>query len=267
MAFKDYQLGVSLADVDWIGFRQFKLFFMETNDFGYILRNTLCMNIISITLNTFLAVSLAILLKELHNDRFAKIVQTISFFPCFISWVIIFSIIQALFAINSGAINQTLVKLGIIEKGLNILGEPKYAWGLMILSDAWKWTGNSSIIYISAIAGIPIEQYESAHIDGAGRFARIFHITLPNLMPTIVVLLIINSGGLLGAALDKFLLFTNSMNWEYMEVFPMYIYNYGIKLLDFSYATSVDIINTFASILILLCVNAIAKKTTGRGLL
>ena len=194
IAFSEYKLGGSLFGGEFVGLKYFAKIFQESSDLVYLIRNTLVMNGVTLILNLLVALILAILLKEATWKRGAKITQTVSFFPYFVSWVIGYSIVWSLLAVNSGAINQFLVRVGILEKGLNILGDPKYSWQLIILLNMWKSTGYNTIIFLSAISGISSEEYEAAALDGAGRWQQIRYVTLPNLLPTVSVLLIMNAG-------------------------------------------------------------------------
>ena len=265
MAFKNYRLGFPLSEVPWVGLRFFKTFFLATGDFMYLLRNTLVMNVSSLFLTLFSAVCFAILLKEITSTRFKKFVQTVTFFPFFISWVIIYAIAKALLAQTSGGINEMLVFFGFVEKGVNFLGSSDYSWPLMILMNLWKGIGFNAVIFIAAIAAINEELYEAAEIDGAGRFRKIYSITLPHLMSTLVVLLIMNAGWILQSDLGKYFLFTNSTNWETMEVLDMYVYKFGLRQLQISYATAVGIIKSIVSVGLVFFVNYLSRKLSGRS--
>lgn len=266
LSFVDYQLGFPLFSSEWVGLRQFRAFFTETDDFIYLLRNTLSINIGSLIANLSAAFVFALLLNELRQRFFGRLIQTVTFFPFFISWIIIYSLSSALFATSAGAINQTLVQWGWIDGGINVLGDPKYAWALIIAIGVWKYLGYNSVIFIASIASIPAEYYEAAQIDGANRFQRILYITVPNLIPTLIVLLILNSGWILSSNFEQFYLFTNATNWERMEVLDIYIYKYGLQLLNYPYATAVGIMKTVLSLLIIIIVNAISKKATGKAI-
>ena len=197
----------------------------------------------------------ALLLNEIPGRRLKSVVQSASIFPFFVSWVIVYSIFNALFAVNSGMVNQLLVKMGILTKGINLLGDEKYSWALMIIANTWKGLGYNSVIFLAAIAGIDQQLYEAASIDGAGRFGKMRHITLPEIAGTFVILLIIHSGRVFTVNLEQYFMFTNQTNLPTMEVFDMYIYRFGLRMLDFSYATAVGMVKTFVSIVILLLVN------------
>lgn len=267
MAFKNYQVGISIWAVPWTGLDQFKAFFVESRDFIYLLRNTLVMNLSVIFLNITLALTFAIMLNEVKHKGFKKIVQTVSFFPFFVSWVIVYSIIHALFGVSTGAINVSLMNWGIIESGINLLGDKAFSWGLIIFVMAWKYLGYNGVIFLASVTSIPSDQYEAASIDGAGRFARIWHITIPNLIPTVIILLIMNVGWVLNSDFELFYLFTNPTNWETMEVLDMYIYKYGLQMGNFSYATAVGIIKTVVSLLLVIGVNALSKKLTDKSIM
>jgi putative aldouronate transport system permease protein len=266
LAFKKFQLGRGIFSGEWTGLLQFKRFLVDGTDFFYLLRNTLVINIVSVVQNIIAAVLFAILLSEVGVKRIAKTVQTVTFFPYFISWVISYSVVWSLLAVNSGAINQFLVAAGVLKKGINVMGDARYSWTFMITLNLWKYVGYNCIIFLAAISGIPQEQYEAAAIDGSGRFGRIWHITLPNLIPTVAILLIMNSGWILNSNLEQFFIFTNSTNWETMEVLDMYIYKFGLKLLDYPYATAVGILKTIVSILLLALVNWGSKRISGSSI-
>jgi len=260
MAFSDYKVGTNLLSGSFVGFYHFVRLFSESSDYAYLIRNTLVMNVMTIVINLPLAAVIAILLKECVTKKGAKVVQSVSFFPYFISWVITYSLVLSLFSVNTGAVNAFLVEHGFVDKGINIMGSAKYSWGLIIILDAWKYTGYSCIIFLSTISGIPLEQYEAAELDGANRFQKIIHITAPNLIPTLCVLIILNSGYILSSNLEQFFIFTNGTNWETMEVLDMYIYKFGLKMLKFSYATAVGMVKSMISVLMIIAVNFLVKK-------
>ncbi|NJD01099.1 MAG: sugar ABC transporter permease [Ruminiclostridium sp.] len=267
IAFKRYQVGQSIWKVPWTGLYQFKRFFMYGDDIGNLLRNTLIMNILSLILGLAIACAFAILLSEMHNRKFGKIVQTASFFPFFISWVIVYMMLNALFAVTSGAVNTTLIDMGLMQKGVNFLGDERFSWGLAVGVSIWKYLGYNSVIFIASLAGIPTEQFEAAKIDGAGRCSKIFYITLPNLMPTIIVLLILNTGWILNSGYDLFYLLTNTLNKQTMEVLDMYIYRYGLQLSDYSFATAVGILKTIVSLILVTLTNKLSHVYTGKSIL
>ncbi len=265
MAFSDYQIGKSIFEAPWAGLKYFIEFFTDASGAGHVILNTVVMNVSSLVLGLLGALAFAVFLKEVRWKKFRRFVQSASFFPYFMSWVIIYAVIYALFS-NDGAVNASLQSLGLIEKPINILGNPATSWGLIILVDVWNILGYNSVMFIAAIAGIPEEQYEAARIDGATRFHEIWHVTLPNLIPTLIVLLILGSGSIFNSYLDQFFIFTNTLNISTMEVFDYYIYRFGLKLGNFSYATAVGVVKTLVSLILLVGVNWISRKATERSL-
>lgn len=267
IAFKSYTPVVGMWESSWAGFEHFRLFFVLTGDYVYTIRNTLVMNLGSLGAGLVCSLIFAILMNELRSRRFSSVLQVTSMFPFFISWAVTYSLIYAFFAQVSGLVNQTLIQLGWIEQGINVLGGEKYSWALIIISSTWKVLGYNTIIFIAAIAGIEREQFESAEMDGAGRLSKVWYILLPHLLPTFVVVLILNSGHIFNSDLGQFLMFTNATNWRTMEVLDMYIYKSGLVQGDFSYATAVGIIKTFISLLLVIGVNELSKRLAGKSIL
>jgi putative aldouronate transport system permease protein len=193
IAFKEYRVGQSIWGAKWTGLDTFKEFFIDSTDAMDVLRNTLVINISALVINLFCALVFSILLNEVRHKFSKSIVQTFSLFPFFISWVIGYSLLIIFFSANSGLVNMLLVEYKFLENGINVLGDPQYSWVLVMFVNLWKSLGYNSIIFLAAIAGIDTQQYEAAEIDGAGRFAKIRHITIPCIMPTMVVLIILNN--------------------------------------------------------------------------
>ena len=260
MAFWRYKPGFGYISGEFMGLTYFKQFFTDMYGAAAVMKNTLGINFGSIAINLTAALLLALVINEMRLKKVKKLVQTITFFPFFISWVIAYSVFFAFLAVENGVINQFLVRFGFLNRGIDFLGLKNYAWQVIWLSSLWKYTGYNSVIFLSGIASIDVELYEAAEIDGASRLARIIYITLPNLLTTFVILLILNSGHVFSSNFEQFYIFSNVGNMTALEVFDMYIYRYGLKLFNFSYATSVGIVKTFASILTLIIVNTIAKK-------
>lgn len=266
MAFTDYHIGAPLFGNEWTGLRQFIRLGSYSDDLVRLLRNTVVINFVSVFNNLACALLLTLLLREVKWKFGAKAIQTVTFFPYFVSAVIAYAIINGLLSVNSGAINMALVRAGVVKRGINILGDSKYSWGLMIMVNLWKFTGYNCVLFMAAAAGIPMDQYESADIDGANRLQKAVYITLPSLLPTAAVLLIMNSGWVLNSSLDMFMVFQNTTNMETMEVLDMYIYKYGLKMMDYSYATAAGIAKTAVSLLLLVIVNKTVNKLSGTGI-
>jgi putative aldouronate transport system permease protein len=267
MAFKDYVLGQSILGAKWTGLQHFKEFLFDTADALYVLRNTVVLNILYMALELLIACGFAILLNEMAGNRFKRVVQSTTFFPFFISWTLCYSIFYV-FLSEQGVVNDVLVSLGVVAKTKRVLflASPSWAWPTIIMVSIWKYTGYNSVIFIASLAGIPQEQYESAEIDGAGRWAKIAYVTLPGLMPTMLVLLLMNIGWIFSSNFEQYFLFSNIVNRRYLEVFDLYIYNYGLKLGDYPYATAVGIVKSLASLATLMAANAISRRVNGRSL-
>ena len=266
IAFKDYKIGTNVFTGEWVGFEYFREFFQDSKEAFYVFRNTLSFNLTSLILGTVSSMAFAILLNEIKIKPLQKFIQSASIFPYFVSWVITYSFCRAFFATGTGLVNTVLMDLGMIKKGYNILGDTRYTFGLLIGASLWKSLGYNSVIYLSTIAGIDQEQYEAAEIDGAGRWAKIRHITIPSLTGTLAVLLVLNSGWLLSSNFDMFYQFTNPTNQTATEVFDMYVYRYGLKLGRYPYATAVGIFKTLTSLVVVMLSNGVYRKMMNRSI-
>ncbi len=259
MAFQDYRPGLPFSEQEWVGLKHFKFLFQD-EAFLRVLRNTLAMSVINLVLGFVTAITLAILFNELYNGKFKRIVQTISYMPHFLSWVVAASIISYALSLENGIINIVLQKIGIIDEPILWLGVGEYFWGIIGVSEVWKNVGWNTIIYLAAIAMIDPEQYEAAEIDGASRLQRIFYITLPSLKPTIVILLIMNLGNILETGFEPQYLLGNPMNLDYSENLDIFVLKYGISMGNFSLATAAGIFKTVVSFILLFSANHIAKR-------
>ncbi|MEH7416885.1 ABC transporter permease subunit [Neobacillus drentensis] len=259
IAFQDYKPALSMFDQTWSGLKQFRFLFDDAN-FYRVLRNTLGMSVINLVLGFVTAIGLALLLNEIRHSKFKKIVQTISYMPHFLSWVVAASIISYSLSTDTGIVNIVLMKLGIIHQPILWLGKETWFWGINGVSDVWKNVGWNTIIYLAAITMIDPEQYEAADIDGATRLQRIKYITLPSLKPTIVILLIMNLGYILESGFEAQYLLGNPMNLDYSENLDIYVLKYGISMGNFSLATAAGIFKTVVSFIFLFTANHIAKK-------
>lgn len=267
MAFKDYHLGQDIWSAKWIGFKEFRFFFTGTADAWETIRNTVVMNLMGLFACLYISAAFAIFLNEVRLKKTKKFIQTASFFPYFVSWVICYMIFYAFFSKSSGVINQLLVSQGVISEGVNFLGSPTWSWWIMLFVGVWLSLGYDSVIFLASIAGIDTEQYEAADIDGATRMQKIRYITVPELKPTLVILLILNSGSMLSSNLESNYLFCNPTNKSTMETLEMYIYEYGLSQLNIPYATAVCMIRTLVSIGLFLIVNHVAKKYQGTSVM
>mgnify|MGYP001298695813 FL=1 len=259
MAFQNYWPGKSILQQTWVGFENFRLLFNDPV-FYQVLRNTLAMSIIKLVFGTVSSIILALMLTEVRRIRFKKAVQTISYLPHFISWVVAANLVRDALSTDGGIVNEVLMKLRIIKEPIMFLGIPALFWWIIGASHVWKEVGWGAIIYLAAIAGIDPTLYESAMIDGAGRLKQIWYITLPSIRPTISVLLIMNLGWVLSSGFEQQYLLQNGRVIDYARVFTIYELDYGIKMMRYSFATAVGIFRSVVSIILVFSANQLAKR-------
>ncbi|GHU80041.1 protein LplB [Spirochaetia bacterium] len=262
IAFQNYRPNLGISGSSWVGLKHFRDFLSDVYFFR-LLRNTLSIGILSVIFGFPAPIILAILLNEVKKDVFKRTVQTITYMPYFISMVVICGLIIT-YTSSTGIFSQIAVAFGGIPK--NYLMSPKYFYPIYIISDIWHGVGWGSIIYLAALAGIDQEQYEAARIDGAGRFRRMLHITLPNLLPTIVLLFVLRMGGIINVGFEKIILLYNSMTYEVADVISSYVYRRGILEASFSYSAAVGLFNSLVNVFFLLAANKISKKLTDSSL-
>lgn len=273
IAFKAYKLTSGVQGIfssEWIGLKYFKEFFTDYR-FTELLRNTIALSTLKMVFAFPIPILLAILISECRSRPFKRLIQTASYLPNFVSWVLVYGISNALLAQNSGAINQLLVKLGILEKGIPFLTDPGRFWGTAVVLSVWKSSGWWAIIFLAAISGIDSALYEAASIDGAGRLRRIWHITLPGIKGSIVTVLILSigsflGGGMVGSNFEQSFLMGNTVNNATSEIIQTYAFKMGMAQGRFSYATAVDLVQSLISIMLVIISNRVAKKISGEGL-
>lgn len=265
-AFFQYKPGRSLFDCEFVGWDNFARLFgnkvMRGNLFR-VLKNTFGIHLLGY-LFTPVPMIFAIFLSELKSVKFKKMVQTITTLPHFISWVIVFSLASSLFSTN-GLVNNVLLELGLIDTTINFLATDKHVWITQVLLQQWKGMGWSAIIYFAAIAGIDQELYEAAMVDGAGKLRRIWHITVPHLIPTYFVLLIMSIGNFLNTGYDQYLAFGNALNKDYIEVLDLYVYNLGLGSGQISYSVAVGIMKSGVAFALFGMANFLSKKVRGES--
>lgn len=262
MAFQDVRpksFALPLWEREWIGFDKFVNLFSRAR-FYEVLRNTLGLSIIGIILGFVTSITFALLLNELRVLRFKKLTQTISYLPHFVSWVIIASIAQ-IFLKDAGVLNEILLKVGLISEPIQFLSKsgPRF-WLVVCVINVWKEVGWDAILYLSAMAGIDQGLYEAAKVDGAGRFKRMWHITLPGIRPTIIVLLILSIGSVLNVGIERQMLLSNALTKDYADVLDWFAYTYGIGKNDYSFGTAVGIFKSAISLILLTIANKVAQK-------
>lgn len=266
IAFKDFMFNKGILYSPWIGLKNFKDFLLDPY-IPNVIRNTLGISSLKVFLIYPMPIILALMLNEVKCKLFKKTVQTVSYFPYFISWVILAVMATNWLSPSTGFINKFLLETGIINKPFHFLGESKAFWWISVGLDMWKSTGWGSIIYLSAIAGIDQQLYESAIIDGAGRFRMIWNITIPSILPTIMVLFILNIGGMLNGGLyaanfDASYLLGNALNAPRSEILDTYILKVGLSLGRYSYAAAVGLLSSVISLILIVIANYSSKKLT-----
>lgn len=266
IAFRDYNVLHGLLGGSWVGFEHFREFFSDAR-FQSALRNTLAMSSIKL-IATFLApVAFALILNELPFARFKKWTQTLTTLPHFLSYVII-ATLTMIFLDPKGIINNLFMTIGIIDKPIEFLSEAKYFWALGAGLDLWQETGWGAIIYLAAIAGINTEIYEAAKVDGAGRLRTIWHINLPAIKGTIMVLLILNIGSIMygGSNFNQSYLLGNVFNRDTSYVLGYYTLDNGLMQMRYAFATAVDLFQSCISLVLLLAANWAAKRINGSNI-
>ena len=257
-AFQDYKPKLGIADSPWVGWKNFEWLFGRA-DFINSIKNTLAMSVINLVFGTVSAVLLAVLLNEVSNRKFKRTVQTVTYLPHFLSMVIVVGMAQNIFASN-GSINELLMSLGLVKTPVFFLGEGRYFWWLVGVINVWKEVGWGTIIYISAMTGIDPCLYEAASIDGAGRFQRILHVTLPGIRSTFMILLIMNIGHLLDTGFEIQYLLKSSGTMHVAYTVDLYVMEYGTQTLDIGLGTAAGIFKSLVAIILLTGANFIAKR-------
>lgn len=263
IAFKDYWSTKGILGSPWVGFANFEEIFSQ-GYFWKVFKNTLILNFGRLLFGFPTPIILALLLNELRSNTYKRVIQTIIYLPHFISWVIIAGIIFALFS-NSGMINTIIENMGFSK--INFLTSTNTFRPLVIISDVWKEMGWGTIIYLAAIAGISPELYEAAIVDGAGRWQRMLNITLPSILPTIAILLIMNVGGLVsGGGFDQIYNLYNEAVYDVGDVIDTYVFRVGLGNGEFEIGTAIGLFLNVMNIALVLITNTISKKVSGVGL-
>lgn len=262
IAFKNYRPSLDIAGSAWVGMKNFIRFFNDPYCFR-VIKNTFSISLLTLLFSFPAAIALALLLNEIKVNWFKRIIQTITYMPHFIALVVVCGLINS-FCQSNGLFNDIIVFFG--GDRTNLLADPKNFYLIYILSGIWQSTGWNSIIYLAALAGIDQEQYEAAKIDGAGRLAQLWYITLPGLIPTISMLLVLNLGKVLSVGYEKILLLYQPLTYEVADVISTYVYRVGMVDGNYSYSTAIELFNSVINIIFLLVSNKISKKMGQSGL-
>ena len=260
MAFQDYKPAKSFSQQEWVGFKWFITLFKD-KEFLLSLRNTVCMSLISTALGYITAILIAIFLNEVRIIAVKRFVQTVSYLPHFLSWVIVTSLVANVLSVEDGILNNILLGLGFIKEPILWLSVPKYFWNIIGWTYVWKEVGWNTIVYLGAMTAIDPCLYEAAQIDGCGRLRKIWHITLPGIKPTIIIMMIMSAGHILDANFEMPFFLRNGMIEDVASTIDIDVLKYGFKLFNFSLATAAGIFKNAVNIILLLLANWIAKRS------
>ena len=258
IAFKDFNPFVGIWDSKWVGFKHFISFF-ESYYFWRLLRNTVLLSVLNLVFAFPAAIILALLLNEVKNQIFKRVVQSISYLPHFISLVVVCGMIID-FLQPDGIINRIITAIGLVQEPISFLILPEWFRTIFVASGIWQGVGWSSIIFLAALSGINPSLYEAAVVDGAGRWKQMLNITLPGIMPTIVILLIINIGNFMVVGYDKIILLYNPATYETADVIGSFVYRRGVLEANYSFTAAVGLFNSVINFIMLILVNQLAKK-------
>ncbi len=269
IAFKDldYTMNV-MADLQskpFVGLDNF-IKFIQDAQFKTVMTNTLMLGVLELVITFPIPIFFALLLNEIRNNFGRRLVQTCTYFPHFISWVVFGGIVTAFLSTDGGFINSALMGLGLIRSPVQFLSNADYFYAIVIISSVIKGTGWGSVVYVAAIAGVDQEIYDAARVDGANRLQMALRVTLPCIAPTITVLLLLAISGILGSGFDRIYMLQNPLNLTRSEVLDTYIYKVGISQRRFSFTTAVGVFRSIVAVILLEAGNITSKKLTGNGL-
>ncbi|WP_310829233.1 ABC transporter permease [Paenibacillus pedocola] len=267
-AFYDFIPGIPLSDTPYVGLKWFRTMVENPTQTGEVLRvlkNTVAMSSLGLVTSVF-PVIFAILLTEVKAGWYRKFVQTLTTIPNFISWILVYALAFSLFSVDNGVVNNILVQLGIVDEGFNFLASSSHIWVTMIAWYWWKSLGWGAILYLAAIAGIDQELYEAAEVDGASRFRKIWHITVPGIIPTFFVLLLLSIGNFVNNGMEQYFAFQNAMNKDAIEVLDLYVYNIAFAN-NFPFATAVSMLKSIVSVALLFAANTLSKAVRDESII
>ncbi len=263
LAFKEYRVSDGIWGSPGVGLYNFKRFF-KSYKFVMLLKNTILINVYSLVVGFPIPIIFALMLNYLRMKKFKKTIQMLSYAPYFISTVVMSGMIIIFLDPNTGVINKVLELLGF--EAMNFMGEAKYFKSIYVWSSVWQGMGWASIIYIAALSGVDYQLHEAAIVDGASKLQRIFHVDLPSIKPTIIMLLILQIGSLMSVGFEKVFLLQNQLNMSSSDVLSTYVYRVGLVDNDYGYSTAVGLFNALINMFLLISANMIAKRTTNESL-
>lgn len=260
MAFQNYKVGKPFGQQEWVGIKWFIQIFKD-GEFLRTLRNTIGMSLITTVLGYITAILIAVFLNEVRYIGIKRFVQTVSYLPHFLSWVIVCGLVANAVSVEDGIINNVLLKLNLIKEPILWLSTPKYFWHIVGWTYVWKEVGWNTIVYLGAMTAIDPCLYEAAQIDGCGRLRKIWHITLPGIKPTIIIMMIMSAGHILDANFEMPYLLKNGLIQDVADTVDIYVLKYGINLQRYGLATAAGIFKNAVNIILLMIANTIAKKS------
>jgi putative aldouronate transport system permease protein len=264
----DYRPPFKLSQCEFVGLKWVTSIITNSayrNAIGDVLKNTFAISGLNLLTSVF-PLAFAVLLNEIRRGWFKRAVQILTTLPNFISWVLVYSVAYIFFSTGDGVVNKVLMDLNLISAPINFLASDNHTWVVMTLWSLWKFLGWNAIMYLAALAGIDQELYEAAKVDGAGRFRMMWNITIPSLLPTFFVLLLLAVANFLNNGLDQYYVFQNAMNKAHIQVLDLYVYNIGMGSMNFPLATAISMLKSFISVVLLFSVNSISKLIRGESI-
>ena len=264
LAFRRYRPGLGVFGSEWVGLRYFKMFFKDPA-FWRAFRNTIGLSVLNLVINFPIPIIFALLLNEIRNLFFKKAVQTISYMPRFISTVVVIAMMGEILSPSTGILNVVLKKLFDVQP-IYFMNEPQYFRILYVFTDTWQYMGWTAIIYLAAITGINEDLYEAAKIDGANKFQQIIYVTIPCILPTIMVMLILEIGRLLNLGFEKILLMYTPNNADVSDIIATLVYRTGLANQNYSYATAIGLFTGIIGVVLVASANTLSKRLTDEGI-
>lgn len=265
IAFKDFSLRKGIWKSAWVGLEHFQRFFSSSRSWD-IIWNTLCLGVLTLVCCFPMPIILALIFNEIRSKRFMKTLQTVTYAPHFISTIVVCGMVVSMLAPSTGIVNTLLIKLGVLDEPFYFMGSAAAFRPIYIISEIWKDSGWGAIMYVSALAAIDQSLYEAAEVDGASRWKQLLHITLPGIMPTIIIMLILETGKVLNIGYEKVYALQNDLNLATSEVISTFTYKQGIESLEYDYSTAIGMLNSVVSFILLITVNNISKKFSKNSL-
>lgn len=263
IAFKDYKVNLGITGSEWAGLKYFKQFFSLPN-FDSLMINTLKISIYSLLWGFPMPILLALMLNQLKSQRYKSVVQTVTYAPYFISTVVLVSMLSIFLTPSSGFVNKLIEMMG--GKAITFMGDPKWFRTVYVASGVWQGAGWGAIVYLAALGGVDPSLYEAAMVDGASKLQRVIHIDLPCILPTVMIMFILNMGSLLNVGYEKSYLMQNSLNITVSEIISTYTYKIGLLNGKFSFSAAVGLFNSVINFVLVISANTLSDKLTANSL-